>query len=83
MKTLEYIVGKDESQSQKPASPPQQKPNYQPVQEEIASIFINDTQKKLDELDLAFLRSLVSYFEEIADKIRRYHKDHHASQGQG
>lgn len=84
VKTLEYIVGKGESQneSQSPtsASPPQQNPNYEPFQEEITSTFINDTQKKLDELDLALLKSLVSYFNEMADKIRRYHKDHHASQ---
>jgi hypothetical protein len=84
VKTLEYIVGKGESQNQSqsptPASPPQHLPNSEPVQEEITSNFINGTQKKLDELDLALLRSLVSYFDEMADKIRRYHKDYHASQ---
>jgi len=84
VKTLEYIVGKGESQNQSqsptPASPPQQNPNSEPIQEEITSTFINDTQKKLDELDLALLRSLVSSFDEMADKIRRYHQDHHASQ---
>lgn len=84
VKTLEYIVGKGESQNQSqsptPASPTQHHPNSKPVQEQITSTFINDTQKKLDELDLALLRSLVSYFEEMADKIRHYHKDHHASQ---
>ncbi len=37
-------------------------------------------QKELDELDLAFMRSLASYFEEMPDKIRHYHRDHHASQ---
>ena len=84
VKTLEYIVGKGESQKQSqsptPASHPKQNPNYELVQGEITSSCINDNQKKLDELDLALLRSLVSYFDEMADKVRCYHKDHHASQ---
>jgi len=84
VKTLEYIVGKGEfqNQSQSPTrdSPPRSHPNSEPVQEEITLTFINDTQKKLDELDLALLRSLVVYFDEMADKIRHYHNDHHASQ---
>lgn len=84
VKTLEYIVGKGESQNRSqspiPASPSQHHPKPEPVQEQITSTPINHTQKKLDELDLALLRSLVSYFDEMADKIRHYHKDHHASQ---
>lgn len=84
VKTLEYIVGKGEfqNQSQSPTrdSPPRSHPNSEPVQEEITLTFINDTQKKLDELDLALLRSLIVYFDEMADKIRHYHNDHHASQ---
>ncbi len=77
-KTLDYLF-KAESQNPDPIptavllseldSPPksvQVKNNY-PV-------------KDLDELDLAFVRGLASYFEEMNGKIRRYHRDHNASQ---
>jgi hypothetical protein len=35
--------------------------------------------RKLGELDLALLKSLASYFEEMNGKIRHYYRDHHAS----
>ncbi len=40
---------------------------------------INQTTDQLDELDLALVKSLVSYFEKMSDKIRHYHQDHQAS----
>lgn len=78
VKTLEYIVGKAEVQ------------NSEPIQtsafineSDISNISnpgeINSENKKLDELDLALVRSIASYFEEMTGKIRRYHQDHHAS----
>ena len=39
----------------------------------------NESQNELDELDLAFLGGLASYFETMPDKICQYHQDHHAS----
>lgn len=78
VKTLEYIVGKAEVQ------------NSEPIQtsafideSDIPNISnqgeINSENKKLDELDLALVRSIASYFEEMTGKIRRYHQDHNAS----
>ncbi|MBD2147124.1 hypothetical protein [Sphaerospermopsis sp. FACHB-1194] len=78
VKTLEYIVGKAEVQ------------NSEPIQtsafideSDISNISnqgeINSENKKLDELDLALVRSIASYFEEMTGKIRRYHQDHNAS----
>jgi transcriptional regulator of heat shock response len=78
VKTLEYIVGKTEVQ------------NSEPIQtsafideSDISNISnqgeINFENKKLDELDLALVRSIASYFEEMTGKIRRYHQDHNAS----
>lgn len=37
------------------------------------------SHQKLDELDLALVRGLASYFEEMDGKISYYHQDHHAS----
>lgn len=49
------------------------------VQEPITLNLVNEAQNELDELDLAFLGSLASYFEKMPDEIRQYHRDHHAS----
>ncbi|MEH2453651.1 hypothetical protein [Nostoc sp.] len=49
------------------------------VPEPITLNFINETHNELDELDLAFLRNLASYFEKMPDQIRQYHRDHHVS----
>ncbi|CAO5039589.1 MULTISPECIES: hypothetical protein [Microcystis] len=49
------------------------------AQEPITLNLINEVQNELDELDLAFLGSLASYFEKMPDDIRQYHRDHHAS----
>jgi hypothetical protein len=49
------------------------------AQETITLNLINKNQNELDELDLAFLGSIASYFEKMPDEIRRYYQDHHAS----
>ena len=54
----------------------------EPIQQPSTPNFINKKQKKLDELDLACVKSLVSYFETMPDKMRHYHQDHQASQGE-
>lgn len=81
VKTLEYICGNSKSQDSvpnpisvsisEPASPPKsvQKNNNYEIKEVT----------ELDELDLAFVRGLAHYFEEMNGKIYRYHQDHHAS----
>jgi hypothetical protein len=38
-----------------------------------------DNKQLLDEFDIAIIKSLASYFEEMPNKIRQYHEDHHAS----
>lgn len=78
VKTLEYIVGKAEVQNSEPIQ------IYAFIDEsDISNISnqgeINSENKKLDELDLALVRSIASYFEEMTGKIRRYHQDHNAS----
>ena len=79
VKTLEYVLGTAEPQSSEPIqisavltepdTPPQS------IKENI-----NHKPQELDELDLALVRGLSSYFEEMNGKIRRYHRDHGASQ---
>jgi hypothetical protein len=81
VKTLEYILGNAEPPHSdpiqvsavltEPVAPPK------PIKENI----IHKTQE-LDELDLALVRGLSSYFEEMNGKIRRYHRDHDASQAE-
>ncbi|MGK7881413.1 MAG: hypothetical protein AB4060_15145 [Crocosphaera sp.] len=52
----------------------------QPIQQPSIPKFIDKKQTKLDELDLACVKSLVSYFETMPGKISRYYQDHQASQ---
>jgi hypothetical protein len=78
VKTLEHLLGSTEAKNSEPiktsTSLCEPYSPVKPVQEEIGH-----RVKELDELDLAFVKSLVSYFEAMPDKIRHYHRDHHAS----
>ena len=78
VKTLEYILGNAESQNSEPlrTSAFISEPEVPPKSSQQD---INTETKKLDELDLALVRSLASYFEEMDGKIHKYHRDHHAS----
>jgi serine/threonine protein kinase len=55
------------------------KPTIQSVQGNITSPDADDDSEKLDELDLALVKSLVSYFEQMHGKILQYYSSHHAS----
>jgi BMFP domain-containing protein YqiC len=59
-------------------SPTQQNPSSKHIQKKIPPV-VQESQRNLDELDLALVRGLASYFEEMNGKIRHYHRDHHAS----
>ncbi|MFN7714523.1 MAG: hypothetical protein ACK5QS_03455 [Pseudanabaenaceae cyanobacterium] len=78
VKTLEYLLESTEKQNSEPikTSASLCEP-YSPIKQ----IQEKNHQRvnELDELDLAFVKSLVSYFEAMPDKIRHYHRDHHAS----
>lgn len=50
-----------------------------PRQNTISSSIIRETDREIDKLDLAYVKGLASYFEEMIHKILRYHQDHHAS----
>jgi hypothetical protein len=78
VKTLEYILGNAESQNSEPlrTSAFISEPEVPPKSSQQD---INTETKKLDELDLALVRSLASYFEEMDGKIHKYYRDHHAS----
>lgn len=85
VKTLEYIIGDTESQKSTPiqASAVLSEPDVSSKSVQLKTSHetkANHETKKLDELDLALLKSIVSYFEKMPDKIRHYHRDHHASQ---
>ncbi|MEB3224605.1 MAG: serine/threonine-protein kinase [Synechococcus sp.] len=43
------------------------------------SVKQNNTLCFLDELDMATLKAMINYFEEMPAKIRHYHRDHNAS----
>ncbi|NJL83546.1 MAG: hypothetical protein HC890_12435 [Chloroflexaceae bacterium] len=78
MKTLEYLLGISQAQNSDPiktATFPHE--TYTPAKAVQGNVDYGP--KELDELDLAFVKSLVSYFERMSDKIRHYHRDHHAS----
>lgn len=60
-------VSESRSPNQSYNSPPPQNFSHKPV------------QKNLDELDLALMQGVASYFEDMAGKIRQYHRDHQAS----
>ncbi len=78
VKTLEYILTKSESEN----SDLIQTSTFFDKTSTTAKLVYqktDDEQNKLDELDLACLTKLASYFEKMPDTIRRYHKDHHAS----
>jgi hypothetical protein len=66
-----------ETTKQSFVSSTQQKLPPEPIQKNISPT--QEHQGRLDELDLALLRSLASYFEEMNGKIRHYYRDHHAS----
>lgn len=77
IKTRDEKVEFDQRMSQlKPPQPPS--PSKEVARENPEKSFHN-TAQKIDELDLALVRGLASYFEEMPDKIRRYHQDHNAS----
>ena len=74
VKTLEYIAKKNESQNvYYNASQPQYNQNAGRSEN-----LKNDSQL-LDELDLACVMGVASFFETFPDKILRYHQDHHAT----
>lgn len=79
VKTLEYILGDTKSQNTEPikgsASLVETDDFTKSNQEKI-----NHKTQKLDELDLALVKSLASHLEEMSGKILRYHEDHNASQ---
>lgn len=82
VKTLEYLVSKGESQNQnqsKNHATLEKHAISEPIQPEIASTFTQNNYHKLGELDVALLKSLSSYFNEMTGKIHHYHRDHHAS----
>jgi hypothetical protein len=64
---------------QSSVSSTQQNLSPKPVQKHLSPTFVQESQRKLDELDLALVRGLAHYFEEMNGKIYRYHQDHHAS----
>jgi hypothetical protein len=80
VKTLEYVFEKSDSHNESKNSiiAPQNRESKS-VSSVIPSNLINDTHEQLDEFDLALVKSLVSYFENMPGKIRHYHKDHNAS----
>jgi hypothetical protein len=55
------------------------KPTLQAVRGNTTSPDPDDDSEKLDELDLALVKSLVSYFEKMPGKIIHYYRDRHAS----
>ncbi|MFM2313193.1 MAG: hypothetical protein RLZZ04_2469 [Cyanobacteriota bacterium] len=59
-----------------------QKPNSEAIEVQSKNILdiSSDVSDKLDDLDLAFVRGLASYFEYMPDKIRHYRRDHGASE---
>lgn len=59
-----------------------QKPNIEAIEVKSKNILdiSSDASENLDDLDLAFVRGLASYFEYMPDKIRNYRRDHGASE---
>ena len=80
VKTLEYMCGKEEQVATTAPSKPYSRPSESSTHEFPVPIIRTqeqETSPTLDELDTALLKSLVSYFNDMAGKIRRYHQDHH------
>ncbi|MGH1395083.1 MAG: hypothetical protein ACRAVC_13805 [Trichormus sp.] len=78
VKTLEYILGDAKSQNPEPIQSSAFLAETDDPPKSGQEKFNHKTQK-LDELDLALVKSLASYFEEMSSKIIRYHEDHNAS----
>jgi hypothetical protein len=81
VKTLEYICGNSKSQDSAPSSisVSTSEPAFSPKSAQKNYNYVIEEVTELDELDLAFVRDLAHYFEEMNGKIYRYHQDHHAS----
>jgi hypothetical protein len=62
-----------------PISPPQQNSFLEPVPTNVPLIIFPESDIKLNELDLAFVRGLASYFKEMNATIRNYYHDHNAT----
>lgn len=78
VKTLEYICGKNNltETAQTSITAPS---HPMALVEPIVPNTIQKNSPELDELDIALLKSLVAFFNDMAGKIRRYHNDHNAS----